>query len=86
MLDELTRIENKIDRISDRIGSIDVTLAAQHESLSDHIRRTELLEETVKPLVRHDAMMQGALKVIGILALGGTIIEGLIALLTYIRH
>lgn len=41
----LERIEAKIDDISDHMGSIDVTLAMQHESLKNHIRRTEALEK-----------------------------------------
>ncbi len=46
----LDRIEDKIDKIGDKIGAIDITLVAQHESLKHHIRRTEILEEIVKPI------------------------------------
>jgi len=33
MKDIIVRIESKLDKVSDRIGAIDVTLAAQHVSL-----------------------------------------------------
>lgn len=80
------RLEAKVDHVIDKIENINVTLAAQHESLKDHIRRTELLEEEVKPLLKHDHMAMGILKLFGFLALIGTITEGAIALLNYIRH
>lgn len=65
--DKLNRIENKLDILSDKIGSIDKTLAAQHESLKDHIRRTEILEVAIKPVVNHVAIIQFIGKVLGIL-------------------
>jgi hypothetical protein len=83
--DRLMRIENKIDKVVDHIGKIDTTLAAQHESLKTHIHRTELLEEAVKPLVKHDNMLQGILKLIGVLALIGAAAEGAVALLNYLK-
>jgi hypothetical protein len=84
--ERLIRIEDKIDKVGGHLSSIDATLAAQHESLSDHIRRTELLESTIKPLVKHDNMAQGILKLIGILALIGAAVEGAVSLLSYIKH
>lgn len=82
---KLERIEDKIDKIGDRMSSIDTTLASQHISLQDHIRRTELLENAVEPIKKHVAMVHGALKLIGLVAmvLGG--IEGIVALLTYLK-
>ena len=69
----LTRIEDKIDRVVDRIGSIDVTLSAQHESLKEHMRRTEILERQIEPLNKHVNMIDGVLKFLGVLALVGTL-------------
>lgn len=63
----LDRVEGKIDLMTDRLGSIDTTLAAQHEVLKEHIRRTEILEEDVKPIKAHVAMISGVLKFIGLL-------------------
>lgn len=71
----LERIETKIDDIGDHLASIDVTLSGQHISLRDHIRRTAILEAQIKPIEKHVAMMNGALKFIGVLALIAGIIE-----------
>ncbi len=64
----LERIEKKLDDTAEHLVSIDVTLAAQHVSLRDHIRRTEILESDIKPVRRHVAMVEGVFKFIGIIA------------------
>lgn len=69
---KLDRIENKLDAIALRVNNVDITLAAQHESLKDHIRRTEILEEEIKPIKAHVDGLKGiikALKIISILAI-----------------
>lgn len=87
MSDErLERIEAKLDKVNERLSSMDATLAGQHVSLKDHIRRTTLLEAMVEVLRRHDAMWAGALKLVGIGAMLAGIIEGTVALLAYLRH
>ena len=83
MSDDLKRLEFKIDKIDQRINNVDVTLAAQHESLKDHIRRTNLLEEQVKPIEKHVNMVNGAIKFIGILGIIAAIIEAVVMIM---RH
>jgi hypothetical protein len=83
--DRLDRIETKIDHIIDRVGSIDTTLATQHISLTEHMRRTALLEEAIKPLVKHDTMTMGFIKLIVLVATIFTGVEGLLALLSYLK-
>jgi hypothetical protein len=51
------------------LHSIDTTLAAQHESIKDHIRRTELLEEAIEPLKKQHAII----KVLMFLASGAAV-------------
>lgn len=85
MDDKLERIEGKLDKVVDHIGSIDVTLAAQHVSLKEHIRRTEILEQELAPIKTHVNMISGALKLIGLLAAIGAGAEGVVSLLTYLR-
>lgn len=86
MADErLSRIENKLDHVVEKISNIDVTLASQHASLCEHIRRTVILEEKMEPVQKHVAQIQGALKFIGLIAIFGGIIEAGVELLTYIR-
>lgn len=69
-----SRLEHKIDVIAEKIGSIDVTLAKQHVSLAEHIKRTAILEKEIKPIQKHVAMVNGALKLIGIVAILAEII------------
>ena len=59
------RLEEKLDGVTEKIHSIDNTLAAQHESLKEHIRRTRLLEDSIEPVKKHVAMVEGVLKFIG---------------------
>jgi archaellum component FlaC len=82
---KLDRIENKLDKVHERINSIDVTLAGQHVSLVEHIRRTTILEDQIKPIQSHVAMVSGVLKFIGIIAMIAAIGEGIAAILTYLK-
>jgi hypothetical protein len=83
--DRIVRIEAKLDKVVDHIGAIDSTLAAQHVSLSEHMRRTSLLEQEVAPISTHVAMVTGVIKAVALIAavLGG--VEGLISLINYLK-
>lgn len=69
----LERVEDKIDALNAHLSSIDSTLAAQHVSLAEHIKRTSILEEEMKPVKEHVAMVHGVLKFIGLLTGLGTL-------------
>ena len=84
--DKFDKIDSKLDKIGDRLGSIDSTLAAQHESLKEHMRRTSLLEEDVKPIKNHVAMIQGALKLIGLLCVVAAAVESVVYVLNFLSH
>ena len=62
--DDLEKIDVKIDKIDDRLDKIDVHLAVYNEQLTEHIRRTEILENDVAPIKDHVSKVHGALKVI----------------------
>ncbi len=66
---KLNKIETKIDTISSKMHSIDITLERNTASLEEHVRRTNILETKVEHVDSHVKMMNGALKLIGILAL-----------------
>jgi len=74
-MDRYHRLNSKLDTITEKISEIDVTLAAQHVTLKEHMRRTELLEKSLKPVQRHVDMVNGVLKFIGLLALFAAIYE-----------
>jgi hypothetical protein len=50
-MSDLKRIEEKLDVISEKIGNIDITLVEVKKDLGYHIKRTDLLEEHVKPAI-----------------------------------
>lgn len=74
----LDRIEGKIDKLSEHLSNMDVTLAAQHISLENHIRRTELLEAQVIPMKKRYDTLNGVIK--GLTVLGG-LAAGILAIL-----
>lgn len=67
--------DQKLDKILNDVGEIKVVQAAQHVTLQEHIRRTELLEEDIKPIKRHVWMIEGAVKLIGLIGIFAGIFE-----------
>ena len=65
----------KIDQVFDRLNNIDKTLSAQHVTLKEHIRRTELLEHELEPIKNKMAMATGVLKFIGLIGVLSGILE-----------
>lgn len=62
---QLTRIDEKLDKIVDRLGSIDSTLAVQAASLTEHMRRTNALETRVEQVYGYVQRAKGAAAFIG---------------------
>lgn len=62
--DDLAKIDAKVDKLDDRLDSIDVHMAEYNEQLKIHIKRTEILEEEHKDVREHIAMVKGALKLV----------------------
>lgn len=79
------RIEDKIDKLADKLANIDKTLAVNTSSLVEHVRRTNLLEERVEPLEKDVTMIHGALKFIGVVATLAAIAEGVSVTLEYLK-
>lgn len=76
--DRWGRVEDKVDKIVDKLGHIDVTLVRQNLTLEEHIKRTELLEEIVEPIRAKITMAEGALKLLGLLAVLIALSEGIL--------
>lgn len=83
--DRLERIEVKIDKIATRMGNVDVTLAKQHVSLTEHIKRTKQLEDRVEPIERKVWAVDGVLKLVGILGIVFGICESVAVVLDYLK-
>lgn len=70
-MDKQDKLETKIDLITDRLNSIDVTLAKQSVILEEHVKRTNLLEDKIAPVEKHVLVLHAVFKMIGALAMMG---------------
>jgi hypothetical protein len=75
-VEDSRRLEDKLDKVVDSISEIQVTLASQAGDLKYHIHRTDLLEEQMKPVQSHVNELKGIVKMLKVLALLATILEG----------
>lgn len=57
----LERLEDKLDKMIDSVASIDKTLAGQAIQLTEHVRRTNLLEGQVEVLKGLASKVRGVL-------------------------
>lgn len=80
------RMEAKLDKVAEDINEIKIIQARQADSLIHHIKRTDILEGMVTPVVEFMVMVKGVTKLIGIIAVAAGIIEGIVALLEYLSH
>lgn len=89
-----SKVHEKLDKIVDRLGAVDVHLARYNAQLEYHIQRTDALEvmvlqtdEDLKPLVAHVEQIRGVGKFIGYV---GTIVSILAAIIGgimwWLRH
>lgn len=75
-MDYSKRVEDKLDKVVDKIGNIDVILGKQSVILEEHVKRTNLLEAKLIPVEKHVVMVNGAFKFLGLVAIFIGIIEG----------
>lgn len=73
----IIRILDKLDSLDSRLDSIDHTLVRQNITLEDHVKRTNLLEEAIKPLEDNVNYMKGIYKFLGLIAILVGIASGL---------
>ncbi len=66
-------VEQKLAEIERTLHQIDKTLLLNTEHLAEHMRRTAIIEKELQPVVKHVQQMQGAAKLLGVLALLATI-------------
>jgi hypothetical protein len=45
-------MHDKLDKIADDIGAIKIVLTAQSGDIKEHIRRTNILEDAVRPMIQ----------------------------------
>lgn len=81
MNDRSDRLEEKIDKVIDKISSIDTTLATQSIILAEHVKRSTQLENRVEPIERHVNMVNGALKLIGLIGIVASIVAAVVTVI-----
>lgn len=64
------RVLDKLDKIDDKLGAIDVTLAGQHVTLYEHMKRTALLERELVPIKKHILMLNAMARIVAIIIAG----------------
>lgn len=76
-------VDQKLDKIIDTLGTQAVTLERLTVTVEEHVSRTNKLENIVLPIQQKINYVEGALKLVGFLALLGTIAEGVAS---WIKH
>ena len=61
--DGMTDLTNKLDTISGHLNEMKVDVAEIRKDLNYHIRRTDILEERVEPIVNHVALVNNGIKI-----------------------
>jgi hypothetical protein len=76
-------VDQKLDKIVDTLGQQAVTLERLTVTVEDHVRRTNVIEEDIKPIKTHVWMVQGGFKLLILASILAAIAEGLAA---WLRH
>jgi len=81
------KISQSLDRIESDVTELKIISAKQEENLKEHIRRTEIAEENislireeVRPLKEHVIVVNGVLKVLGVISVIVTSIAGFLGI------
>lgn len=89
-LDE--KMHKNAEQTDKRLDSIEKVLIVQEQNLKEHMKRSDSLEtiidhlkeKDVKPLTKHVNMVEGALKLVGILSVIVSLIGGIIKLFGFV--
>jgi len=74
----MKEVQSALNKIEDKLSSIDNTLVRQEENLKEHMRRTDILEKEFKPVKSHVDQVRGAGKLIALASLIAGIVSVLI--------
>lgn len=80
MSNPLERIEAKLDHLIERVSVIDTTMAVNTNSLVEHVKRTNLLQEKEELNTKFRLMSFGVVKFLGLLAVVGGLIEAYVSI------
>lgn len=80
ILKSVERLDDSIDEVKNTLSNYNALLAVQAEQLTTHIKRTALLEEEMKPVRKHVALVNSLILILGgLFALIGAI-KGIVEL------
>lgn len=71
------RLEEKLDKMDDRLDSIDKTLAVNTVLLDEHIKRTNILEKEFKPVKNHVVFVNNLAKAVAALGSAAVVLHEL---------
>lgn len=80
----MDNVEKKIDGIDSRIDNLDVMTGKQQVILDEHVKRTNLLEDQLRPVQEHVSQIKFAMKIIGLLLAGGVTGAGIKELISLV--
>jgi hypothetical protein len=67
-------LRNKMEHLDTRLDSIDITMTRNTLSLEEHVKRTNMLEERMKPVEKHVEVMNALAKLsVGMLGVVATL-------------
>lgn len=75
-MDISRRIFDKLDKLDERLDNMDKSLLRQTITLEEHVKRTNLLEEEIRPMKKHMLILYAFGKIFGGMAVLAAIIEG----------
>jgi len=71
-------INDKLDRVVDRLGKVDRQLGIYNTQLKEHMKRTKAIEDRIVPLEKLQYKLAGALALLSTVAIIASIVEILI--------
>lgn len=84
VLDKLEKLDEKADKHTEHLHSIDKTLVKQESNLEAHMKRSDLLEQSqndlkdaVKPILKVYTVAWGILKIVGAIGILVGIVVGI---------
>ncbi len=73
--DQLAKLDDRLDTVDQLLHSLDKTAALQQASLDEHMKRTALLEDALKPVKKaHETVQSIATLVIKFVAACGAVV------------
>ncbi len=85
--EEYKTLLNKLELLDMKIESIEKTSIRQEINLREHMKRSDSLEqmllsleEDLKPIEKHVAMVEGAIKFLGIISISLSVLGGILKL------